>query len=198
MTPTHAPAYHPTRRTWPPLVCGFTPTTPSFAGEARFAIDHSAWIPAPPEQVYDEFSNCPHGREWVDQFVRLDVLTPDAPPDQRVYDEAFTFMSVRVRTLEAERGKRWLASIDRCTLPIAKKVLQVVTFEPVNGGTHFRWRIYYSPSWIVRPFLGLTQRLFDGLFRQSTQQLAAFFRTRQPSAGGGREAGPSQEVHARP
>ncbi|HEY0096531.1 MAG TPA: SRPBCC family protein [Archangium sp.] len=195
MNHLHASAYHLPRITWPPLLCGFTPATPSFAREARYEIDHSAWIPAPPDQVYDEFSNCPHGREWVDQFVRLDVLTPDAPPDQRVYDESFTFMTVRVRTLEAERGRRWLASIDRCTFPIAKKVLQVVTFEPVDGGTNFRWRLYYTPSWIVRPFLGLMQRLFDDLFRQSTQQLAAFFRTRQLSAGG-RQGGPSQQAHA--
>jgi hypothetical protein len=197
MIHTHALVYHPSRPTWPPLLFGFTPAAPSFAREARYTIDHSAWIPAPPDQVYDEFSNCPHGREWVDQFVRLEVLTPDAPPDQRVYDESFSFMSVRVRTLEAERGKRWLASIDRCTLPIARQVLQVVTFEPANGGTNFRWRIYYTPSWIVRPFLGLTQRLFDGLFRQSTQQLAAFFRTRQPGARG-REGAPPQEAHAGP
>lgn len=197
MTHTHAPVHHPSRPTWPPLVCGFTPSSPSFEREARYKIDHSAWIPASPEQVYDEFSNCPHGRDWVDQFVRLEVLTPDASPDQRVYDESFTFMSVRVRTLEAERGKRWLASIDRCTLPIARQVLQVVTFEPVNGGTHFRWRLYYSPSWVVRPFLGLMQRLFDGMFRQSTEQLAAFFRTRQLSAEG-RAGTPPQEVHAGP
>jgi hypothetical protein len=197
MVQTHAPVYHSPRLTWPPLLCGFTPATPSFAREARFKIDHGAWIPASPEQVYDEFSNCPHGREWVDQFVRLEVLTPDASPDQRVYDETFTFMSVRVRTLEAERGRRWLASIDRCTLPIARQVLQVVTFEPVDGGTNFHWRIYYTPSRVVRPILGLTQRLFDGLFRQSTEQLAAFFRTRQLSAGG-REDPPPQEVHAGP
>jgi hypothetical protein len=92
-------------------------------------------------------------------------------------------MTVRVRTLEAERGRRWLASIDRCTFPIARQVLQVVTFEPVDGGTNFRWRVYYTPSWIVRPVLGLMRRLFDDLFRLSTEQLAAFFRTRQLSAG---------------
>ncbi|HEX8826100.1 MAG TPA: SRPBCC family protein [Archangium sp.] len=195
----HAPAliHHPSRLTWPPLLFGLTPTTPSFAREARYKLDHRAWIPAPPEQVYDEFSTCTHGGEWVDQFVRIDMLTPEAPPAQRIYDESFTFMTVRVRTLEAERGRCWFASLDRCTLPIARQVLQEATFEPAKGGTSFRWRVYYTPSWVVRPFLGRMQRLFDQLFLQSTEQLAAFFRDRQRGAGG-RKGGPFQEAPAAP
>jgi len=193
-----APAHRPARLTWPPLLFGLGPTTPSFAKEARYKIDNSARIPAPPEQVYDEFSDCTHGREWVHQFVRLNVLTPDAPADQRIYEESFSFMSVRVRTLEAERGRRWVASIDRCTLPIARRILQEVTFEPVAGGrTDFRWRIYYTPSWIVRPFLRGAQHVFEQMFRQSTEQLAAFFRAR-PRLHGGEEGSPPQEAAGRP
>ncbi|OJH38971.1 hypothetical protein BON30_22445 [Cystobacter ferrugineus] len=162
------------------MLFGLVPSTSSFAGEARYKIDTGARIPASPRQVYEEFTDCTHGREWVDRFVRLNTLTPDAPADQRIYEESFTFMSVRVRTLEVEHGRRWVASIDRCTLPIARQILQEATFEPAaGGGTDFRWRIYYTPSWIVRPFLKGAQRVFEQLFRRSTEQLAAFFHARQ-------------------
>ncbi|HEX8705189.1 MAG TPA: SRPBCC family protein [Myxococcaceae bacterium] len=187
--------HRPFRLTWPPLLFALTPSKPSFAREAPYQIDHSVWIPAFPDQVYDEFAECSHCDKWVGQFVRLESLTPDQPPDRRLYEESFTFMTVRIRMLEAERGRRWLGTVERCTLPVARQLLQEVTFEPGdNGGTNFRWRVYYTPSWVVRPFLKSVQRLFDQMFRDDTEQLAAFFRTRQPltaSKGGG----PPQQAH---
>ena len=104
MIRSEAPAHRPPRLTWPPLLFALTPSDPSFARQAAYTIDHSAWIPASPEQVYDEFAECTHCDEWVDQFVRFESRTPERPPHLRIYEESFRFMTVRIRMLEAERG----------------------------------------------------------------------------------------------
>lgn len=175
--------HRPFRPKWP-LVFALTPSEQSFADEAEYKIDNQALIQALPEQVYDEFIGLENGIKWVKHLVRLDVLTPDAPPDRRIYDETWAFMTVRIRTVEAEHGRRWVGSIDNSSLPLSRQMLQVVTFEPLpNGCTHFHWRLYYTPSLLARPILGGLRRAFEQMFRQDTEQLAAFFRATRPAAG---------------
>jgi polyketide cyclase/dehydrase/lipid transport protein len=171
------------RPKWP-LVFALTPSEQSFADEAEYKIDNQALIPALPEQVYDEFIGLENGLKWVNHLVRLDQLTPGAPPDRRIYDETWSFMTVRIRTLEADRGRRWVGSIDHSSLPLSRQMLQVVTFEPLpNGCTHFHWRLYYTPSLLVRPLLRSLQRAFEQTFRQDTERLAAFFQETRLAAG---------------
>jgi hypothetical protein len=177
-----------------PLVFALTPSEQSFADEAEYKIDNQALIPALPEQVYDEFIGLENGLKWVKYLVRLDALTPGAPPDRRLYDETWSFMTVRIRTIEAHRGRRWVGSIDHSSLPPSRQMLQVVTFEPLpNGSTHFRWRLYYTPSWVARPFLRGLQHAFEELFRQDTELLAAFFRENRSAAGSPQEVSSPEE-----
>lgn len=158
-----------------PLLFTLAPSEASFANTAPFQFDSSAWVPATPAQVFDEFSACLHGHRWVKNFVRFDTLTTEAPPDRRIHEETFTFMKLRLRMLESERGKRWVSSLDASSLPFAGRLLQVVTFEPANEGTNFRWRFYYTPSWLIRPIHGLLRNIFTQMFDRSAQRLAAFF-----------------------
>jgi hypothetical protein len=174
--------HRPFRPKWP-LVFSLIPSEQSFAREAVYKIDNQTLITAAPEHVYDEFIGLGNGFKWVQHLVRLDLLTPDSPPDRHIYDETWAFMTVRIRTLEARRGQRWVGSIDNSSLPLARQMLQVVTFETApNGCTHFHWRVYYTPSLLVRPILPVLQRIFEQMFHQDTQQLAAFFRETRPEA----------------
>ncbi|MFL5358289.1 hypothetical protein, partial [Archangium sp.] len=59
-----------------PLLFALLPSEASFANEAPHVIDNRARVPAPPELVYDEFSECKHGHEWLLVFDRFDSLTP--------------------------------------------------------------------------------------------------------------------------
>jgi hypothetical protein len=170
-----------------PLLFALLPSEPSFANEAPQVFDNRARVPAPPELVYDEFSECKHGHEWLPFFDRFDSLTPGEPLDRRINEETFIFLKLRLRMLEAERGKRWVCSLDSCSLPFARRFLEDVTFEPAaGGGTDFHWRIYYRPSWLVRPFLWLLRPLVERFLRRSTERLARFFGDQRliPQGGG--------------
>lgn len=170
-----------------PLLFTLLPSEASFANEAPHVIDNRARVPAPPELVYDEFSECKHAHAWLIFFDRFDTRTPGEPPDRRINDETFLFLKVRLRMLEAERGKRWVCSIDSSSLPFARQLLEDVTFEPAaGGGTDFHWRIYYTPSWLARPFHRLLRPLVERLFRRNTERLARFFGNQGliPQAGG--------------
>jgi polyketide cyclase/dehydrase/lipid transport protein len=170
-----------------PLLFALVPSEASFANEAPHVIDTRARVPAPPELVYDEFSECKHAHEWLRFFERFDSLTPGEPLDRRINEETFLFMKLRLRMLEAERGKHWVCSIDSSSLPFARQILEDVTFEPAaDGGTDFHWRIYYRPSWLARPFHRMLRPVIDRLFRRNTAGLARFFGEQRliPQGGG--------------
>ncbi len=61
--------------------------------------------------------------------------------DGAVVDEAFAFMTMRMRTVDYQHGVRLVMSVDRCTLPLGAELLQIFEAEPRAGGALVRWRI---------------------------------------------------------
>jgi hypothetical protein len=167
------------RMKWP-LLFRLTPSDPSFADRAPFVIDNQARIAAPPERVFDELVGMENGTAWVEHFLRLDWVDRGEAVDRRVYDETFSFMSLRIRNIVAERGRLWIASVDACSFPLARQMLEVATFEPDGDGTLFRWRVHYEPPAPVRPFRPVVQPFFERMFRRSTERLAEFCAKRSP------------------
>lgn len=158
-----------------PLIFDLRPTDASFLSRASCAFDNRARIAASPARVFDEFVRVAHGRAWLDNFLSIDWLTPQAPPEDRVFVETFTFMSLRSRTLVAEPGKRWVAATESCSLPLAREMVQEATFEATpEGATEFHWRVAYDPSDLLSPANPLLRLPFERLFRKSTYQLAAY------------------------
>lgn len=108
------------------------------------------------DYVYDfeRDINAP-GAAVVTQFF-ADTLTSDVtglrgfvwhtPPGElsgAVVDELFSYMSLQMRTVEYLPGVRLAMSIDRCSMPLGRQMLQVMDTTPRDGGRHchFRWRI---------------------------------------------------------
>ncbi|MDO9020688.1 MAG: SRPBCC family protein [Deltaproteobacteria bacterium] len=169
------------RLAWP-MLFRLQPSDLSFAPRATSVIDHRAHIAAPPEVVFDELVSLAHGREWLEHYLHVEwegAAPAPVPPDPRVLgrpsDQTFRFMTLRVRVVVAERGRRLVSSVEACSLPLARWMVEEVTFEPTpDGGTDFRWTISSEALAVTRPLLPLIQPLFDGLFRRSTARLAAF------------------------
>ena len=166
---------------WPRLF-HFEPSDTSFTPRATFVIDNRAHIQAAPELVFDELVTLAHGREWLEHFVDVSWIGTGAapmPPDPRVIgrtsDQTFHFMTLRIQVILAERGRRLVSSVESCSLPLAKWMVEEVTFEPTaDGGTDFRWVISSESLGLTRPFQPLVEPLFEAMFRKSTERFAAF------------------------
>lgn len=169
------------RLAWPRLF-HLEPSDTSFTPRADFVIDNRAHIHAAPELVFDEMVTLAHGREWLEHFVDVKWLgagTAPLPPDPRVIgrtsDQAFTFMTLRIQIILAERGRRMVSTVDSCSLPLAKWMVEEVTFEPTaDGGTDFHWVVSSQSLRATRLFQPMIEPLFRDMFRKSTERLATF------------------------
>ena len=125
------------------LLFDLTPSDPDFANHASEVIDNSIHINAPPEVAFDAITLMQNGRDWVEYYLWLDWLVKDVPLDQRVFVETFYFMSLKIRNITADRAKKWVASVDSCSIPLAKQMLEVASFDLTpDGGCDFRWQVF--------------------------------------------------------
>ncbi len=165
-----------------PLCFSQGPADESFEKTAAFVIDNQALVDAPPEDVYDVLDTGENGSTWIPYFKNMEWLTPTRGVGG-VAVEHFDFMSIRLVMLEAARGRRWLCSVNGCTWPLATAMIEDVTFErQADGRTLFRWRVFYTPKPLVRPFHPLVRPFFESLFRRATENLAAYMGARPTAA----------------
>ncbi|MGC4083052.1 MAG: hypothetical protein QM736_13315 [Vicinamibacterales bacterium] len=80
-----------------------------------------------------------------------------------VLDEVFVFMTIRMRTVEYEPG-RLVLSVERCSLPLARQMVQVIEFTDTPDGCRFRSRIAVTfrrdTGWASPTVIPLFRRLF--------------------------------------
>lgn len=138
------------RLRWP-LIFPLQSSTLALLDDADYLYDLQRDFNAPAEQVV---------RTFFDDGLAADVggmrgftwHSPHGLFDAAVIDENFTYMSLRMRTVAYEPGVRLAQSIDRCSLPLGRQMLQVMdTTTLADGGCRFRWRIAvrYLPGMAV-------------------------------------------------
>lgn len=159
-------------RRWP-LPFKLRPSDAGFAERAPHAIDVKETVSAPPEAIFEGIVYLRGARDWLPDFVRARWVEGPNERGEQVVEETFRFMSQRVRTFVAEPGRHWMASIDACTLPLGRELMEDLELEPLpdGGGTLVRWRYYYDPYPALRPFRKLLHREFDHMLRLSLKQL---------------------------
>ena len=87
-------------------------------------------------------------------------------------DELYSFMAMRVRVIEHTPGERSVAYVDRWSLPLAVRMVQLVeTFVLPNGQTRLRYRVAYDPPRVFRLFVPPVEWLFEKWFRMSLEGL---------------------------
>ncbi len=158
-------------RRWP-LLFKLRPSDAGFGDHAPHAIDITTTLGASPERIYDGIVNLTEARDWLPDFVRARWVEGPDENGEQVVEETFRFMSQRVRTFVAEPGRHWMASIDACTLPLGRELMEDLELEPLpDGGTRVRWRYYYDPYKLLKPFRKLLHKEFDHMLRLSLEQL---------------------------
>ena len=93
--------------------------------------------------------------------------TPPGDFTAAVIEEHFVYMSLQMRTVAWEPGRTLATSIDRCSIPLGRQMLQVMETTPHRGGCRFRWRIAvrYLPG--MSPLAPAVTPLFRRMFDQT-------------------------------
>lgn len=158
-------------RRWP-LLLKLRPSDAGFAERARYVVDVEETLSAPATAIYDGIVNLRDAREWLPDFVRARWVEGPNERGEQVVEETFRFMTQRVRTFLAEPGRHWMASIDACSLPFGRQMMEDLEFTPLpDGRTRVRWRYYYDAHPVTRPFRRLIHNGFDHSLRTGLRQL---------------------------
>jgi len=162
----------PEPRAWPAVFL-LAPCDASLLDEADAVIDVQARIPGTPDEVFDILVGFDRNAEWIPGALGVRWLSGRDDPAEAVVDEHFVHMTVRVRVLSREPGRRWVACVDACSAPVATAMVQVIDCAPAGGATDGRWRIGLRVPDALRPALPALLPPFRLWFQRSLDNLAA-------------------------
>jgi hypothetical protein len=147
-----------------------------FIPRAKRKLVYTVDCVAEPTFLFDAFAHMDEGRAWMEQFVSMNS---DGRGQGGVFDEAFTFMRFRARTLVFERPGRWVARLEAASLPLATRMIEEVDIlARPNGGTNVRWIFSFDPHPLALPFESMLTGVFNGLFSRSLARLGRFAESR--------------------
>lgn len=149
-----------------PLAYGLGPSDLGLLERGSRRIDVAVEIEAPAETAYDLFANLERNGEFVPGFERLEHWTPHLAPERQRFREHFSFMTVDVRMLEAQRPQRWAAEITASSLPLAKEAVEVLDFLPLDRHRcQVRWRVAFESlpevAWAEGALIPLLRAWFE-------------------------------------
>jgi hypothetical protein len=154
------------RAGWP-LLFSLKPCTIALLDHADYIYDLRREFNAPGNVVVRTFFDDALTKEWAG----LRGFTWHTPPGEfshATVDEDFAYLSLRLRTIAYEPDVRLAMSIDRCSLPLGRQMLEVFDTTPLPGGRcHLRWRIavrYLPGLSLVAPAV---RPLFRTMFEQT-------------------------------
>ncbi len=157
-----------------PLLFALRPSDPGFAERAERVIDLHAVIEADPVPVLDAIAYLIDANEWLEDFIRADWLEGPDAEDRQLVDETFGTLTQRTRTITYDPGRHWQATIERCTLPLGKEMLEDIAITPLpDGRSLVRWRFFYDPSTLLRPLDLLLRHILGGIVTRSLAKLDA-------------------------
>ena len=144
------------------------PADASLLDRASHQLDVHRDYDAPPELVHRCFLAFVGDPPWSPGFVGVDWWTPPGELDGAVMDELYAFMTMRVVMVEHVPGRRSVAYIDRWSLPLARRMVQIIETDPLpSGRTRLRFRVAYDPPRIFRPVVPPVAWVFEQWFKAS-------------------------------
>jgi hypothetical protein len=168
--PKTAPA-HEVVVTWP-LLFDLEPVGEEFAARATRQYVFKAQGYTDPERLFDAFITMQDGSAWMEQF-RCVTRAGDDP--EAVFDEHFSFMRLRIRTLRSERPNCWVARVEAASLPLATRLIERIDIvRALNGESHITWTFDFDPHPLALPIEAQLRPIFEGMFRRSLQALVTW------------------------
>ncbi len=147
-----------------PRVFELEPVGLEFLSAAKRKMVFTTECDGDPAFLFDAFTQMREGRSWMGGFLAMERQGDS-------FDESFTFMRLRGRTLVAERPARWVARIEAASLPLATRMIEDVEITQEGGRTRVMWTFYFDPHPLALPFEWIVTRMFSALFARSLTRL---------------------------
>jgi hypothetical protein len=148
------------------------PANASLLESAMYGFSLQRDYRAPPDVVHRSFLAFVGEPPWSPGFLGVDWWTPQGVLEGAVMDELYAFMAMRVHVFEHTRGRRSLSYVERWSLPLARRMVQLIETDPLpDGGTRLRYRIAYDPPAIFARFVPPVQWAFKRWFEVSLDGL---------------------------
>lgn len=155
------------------MVFRLEPADLSLFDRASHGFDLHHDYDATPEVVHRSFLGFVGDPPWSPGFLGVDWWTAPNELGGAVMDELYAFMTMRVIVSEHAPGTRSVAWVERWSLPLATRMVQLVeTYRVDDGRTRLRYRIAFDPPAIFRPVVWPVQRWFRWWFALSLERLA--------------------------
>jgi len=141
---------------------------------AEVEIERSA------EDVYDLIEGHQHNHEFIFGFRSATLRDQSLPPDRRRFREVLAFMTLDLKMIVAERGRRWAAVAQACSIPLATEMIEVFDFEALGPSrSRVRWRILLTPAASIAWAEPLVRPLFAMWLRTDMRRLKRFMESRR-------------------
>ncbi len=159
-----------------PLLFDLEPVGMSFTTDCSRQMNFAVEAYADPEVVFDAFVELGEAAAWLGHFV---ARTADENDATWTFEEHFTFMRLRGRTLVYERPHRWIARIDAASIPLASRMLESVELiRQPSGATSLHWRFLFDPHPWTASIEPLVTRHFQAWLRASILRFGRFLEKR--------------------
>jgi uncharacterized protein YndB with AHSA1/START domain len=149
-------------------------------------IESTAILDASPARVFQIWAEGERQTEWFPGLVGYQWTTEHRGVGaERVVELAM--FSVKERFLAWDPGKRMTFHIYAMTLPIAKALVEDLTFEPAQLGddktTRMRSVVRYDPTVITSLLRPIVLPIFDKMARTTAEALARYVKAHPVSMG---------------
>ncbi len=140
-----------------------------------YHFDNQILIEASPASVFDVLANS-NWQNWFVDFVSVTWTSSEPYGVGSTRTVKLKSLSVQERFLAWEPGQRFSFSIDAISLPLIQAMFEDMQLESVEDGraTRLRWRVYYSPNWLMRAVHPIARAIFGRMFRQSLKNLKQY------------------------
>lgn len=158
---------------WPMAEAGL-----GLVGRAQRVVAAEAEVAASAEDAYRLIEGFQDNEAFVLGYRGADHLDPSLPPHRRRIREKFWFMTLDLRVVAAEPGRRWAAAVTAASLPLASALTEVFDFEALGPGrSRIRWRLLLDPlpglRWAVPLVLPLVRWWLRAMLRRLQRHLEA-------------------------
>ena len=155
-----------------PMIFRLEPADASLLETATHGFSLERDYAAPPNVVHNSFLGFVGDPPWAPGFMGIDWWTPKGEIAGAVMDELYAFMAMRVHVFEHTPGRRSLSYVDRWSLPLARRMVQLIETDPLpDGGTRLRYRCAYDPPAIFVPLVPPVEWAFKRWFDVSLERL---------------------------